>query len=101
MPVEEFDEGFDEERDVASYVFTNTYSALEITYAAHRSTRPESHQKSAERIAQLRPIDVARLHPLRSVHHRQAEAHDRRRRPAWDDFQSLHLRKGHRRQLAL
>src|SRR5580658_1372990 len=35
-------------------------------YAANWSNRSlKSHQESAERIAQLRPVDVARLHPDR------------------------------------
>ena len=50
-------------------------------------------------IAGLRPVDVARLHPSRPVHQRQAEADDRRGRIAGHDLESRDLRESHRRQL--
>src|ERR1700686_638597 len=45
--------------------------------AANRSFRDlESDQESPERIVELRAVDVAGLHPARSVHHWQAEEID-------------------------
>ncbi len=45
-----------------------------------------------------RPVGLARLHPPQPDHERRAATPDRGRRLARRDFQSVHLRKGGRRQ---
>src|SRR5579872_4000896 len=59
-----------------------------FAYESNWSSGNRKSDESAARVAQLRTVDVARLHPPRPADDRQAEEHDRGWF-AWDDFESL------------